>query len=134
MRNLYIIASAAAKNMDSEKQIWDELRQNGWNVADIHEYPRIRSHDIAVATPAIANVVQKRLSKPDRSVIVICLIPSINILIKRLHGYSDAVVAAQYDACNELAKLSADACIVSDNMEFAAQELIAFIKAKEQIS
>ena len=132
MKNLYIIASAAAKNMESETQIWDELRQKGWNVSDIHEFPRICSHEIAVTTPAIAGVIKKRFSIIEKHVVIICLIPSINKLLKRLQGYPDAVVAEQYDTCSELAKISADICISSDDMESAAKELVSFIDAKEQ--
>ena len=131
MKNLYIIASAAAKRMESEQVIWNALVEKGWQVFDIHELPRICQNDIAVTNANIARVIKNRFSASEKPVVIICLIPTIDILVCRLGELSDKIIVDQFDSCQILARLSADTCICSNDLEAAASEIINFIKTKE---
>ena len=131
MKNLYIIASAAAKRMETEQFIWNALREKGWRVFDIHELPRISQNDIAVTNARIARVIKNRFPVSEKQVVIICLIPTIDTLVYRLNGFSDSVISDQFDSCQSLAKHSADACFCSDDLRTVTSEIIRFIESKE---
>ena len=127
MKYIYILASGAAKKMKSEQALWDALCAAGLPVRDIHDLPRIAQHDIAVAEPAIARLIKRRMNGSEKAVKLICLVPSDAVLTERMAGLSQTLVNRAIAEVGAFALEDADYCVPADELDVAAKTVANII-------
>lgn len=132
MKHIYIIATAAAKRMDSEQALWSGLKNAGLAVRDIHDLPRIAQHDVAVAGTLVAGLVKKRVEKAGKDVKLICLITSKGVLAQRLKDVPEEQIPRIAGETEQFALQHADFCVPADDLDVAARLIVQIIKAQEE--
>lgn len=130
MNNLYIIASAAAGDMNAESALWNALRACGWSVRDIHELPRLEKNDIIVTRPELARLVRKRFGVKEKSAYLIVLRTEIETLLKRITK-DIIMLQGRVEACENLCDEGADIWFPGDDLEDAAILIQRYIEKQE---
>lgn len=130
MKNLYVIASAAAEDMESEKLLWGTLSENGWAVRGIYDLPRLESNDIIIARPDLARLIKKRVSTPTKKVFLITLWTEPDILYGRATK-KISQIEKNLLACKDLCSREADVWFPGDDLEGASILIQRYIEKQE---
>lgn len=118
MKNIYVIATAAAEDMKSENVLWSALEANGWAVRDIHALSRLERNDIIVARPEIAVLVKTRFRASKKKAVLIGLATEPNVLQNRTDITSR--MEKSIETCSVICSEYADACFPGDDLDSAA--------------
>lgn len=129
MKNIYVIATAAAEDMKSENVLWSALEENGWAVRDIYDLSRLERNDITVARPEIAVLVKNRYRSSQKKAILIDLETAPDVLCER----TDITprVEKSIETCRVVCSDFADANFPGDDLESASILISKYIERQE---
>ncbi len=140
MRNIYLIATAAARCPEAERPLWDYLGKVGF-VRPLYDPvmgSTISSHQIAYAEPKLAEIARNRLKDAGLSVVLISMITSPAVLIERVKDRRKKQIKDEemfYQKQFELSqKIEADYPVPSDDLDIAAELIEKYIELQELLA
>ncbi len=140
MRNIYLIATAAARCPEAEQPLWDYLGKVGF-VRPLYDPvfgSTISSHQIAYAEPKLAEIARNRLKDAGLFVVLISMITSPAVLIERVKDRRKKQIESEemfYQKQFELSqKIKADYPVPSDDLDIAAELIEKYIELRELLA
>ena len=131
MNNIYLIATVAENDMESEHFLWSKLSENGWDVRNASDLPMLINMEIIVIRPELAAIAKKCLETQLKKVflIVLCTTPSIILAraTKQIR-WMERNLASCDELCNEGA---CDLWFSGDDLESAAILIQRYIEKQE---
>lgn len=140
MRNIYLIATAAARCPEAEQPLWDYLGKVGI-VRPLYDPvvgSTIASHQIAYAEPKLAEIARNRLKDAGLSVVLISMVTSPAVLFERVKDRRKKQIKNEevfYQKQFELSqKIEADYSVPSDDLDIAAELIEKYIELRELLT